>query len=294
MGRRGRVVKLIAVGDNVSDTYLDDGVYYPGGQAVNVAVNAALDGAEQAGYLGVFGDDARADYIRSVLEGKGVRCDRCRRAYAPTARPGVRLVDGDRVFQRGPRDSCQHLFAMNIVSEDLELLGGYDVCHLTNEAHLEGELERIHSVVPISFDFSCDREPAYLDAVCPHIDYAFISGADLMPDEARELAEGVVARGVRVAVVTRGEHGALALEAPAARAASEAPEVPAGAPRLHEVAACPADLLDTMGAGDSFAAAFLVRYLDVHDVAEALAFAAERAARTCEVHGAFGCGHPCD
>lgn len=280
-------MKLIAVGDNVSDTYLDDGVYYPGGQAVNVAVNAALDGAEQAGYLGVFGDDARADYIRAVLEGKGVSCARCRRAYAPTARPGVRLVDGDRVFQRGPRDSCQHLFAMNIVSEDLELLGGYDVCHLTNEAHLEGELARIREVVPVSFDFSCDRDSAYLDAVCPHVDYAFVSGADLSHDEARALAEAIVARGVRVAVVTRGEHGALALEAPAGE------EAPA-ALRLHEVAASPAELLDTMGAGDSFAAAFLVRYLDARDVAGALVFAAERAARTCEVHGAFGCGHPCD
>ena len=30
-------MKLIAVGDNVTDCYLDEGIYYPGGNAVNVA-----------------------------------------------------------------------------------------------------------------------------------------------------------------------------------------------------------------------------------------------------------------
>ena len=32
-------MKLIAVGDNVTDCYMDEGVYFPGGNAVNVAVN---------------------------------------------------------------------------------------------------------------------------------------------------------------------------------------------------------------------------------------------------------------
>lgn len=34
-------MRLIAVGDNVTDSYVEQGVYYPGGQAVNVAANAA-------------------------------------------------------------------------------------------------------------------------------------------------------------------------------------------------------------------------------------------------------------
>ena len=32
-------MKLIAVGDNVTDCYLDEGIYYPGGNAVNVAAS---------------------------------------------------------------------------------------------------------------------------------------------------------------------------------------------------------------------------------------------------------------
>lgn len=33
-------MKLIAVGDNVTDCYLNEGVFYPGGCCVNVAVNS--------------------------------------------------------------------------------------------------------------------------------------------------------------------------------------------------------------------------------------------------------------
>ena len=50
-------MKLIAVGDNVTDCYLDEGIYYPGGNAVNVAVDCKRDGAEKVNYIGVFGND---------------------------------------------------------------------------------------------------------------------------------------------------------------------------------------------------------------------------------------------
>lgn len=53
-------MKLIAVGDNVTDCYLVEGIYYPGGNAVNVAVDCKRDGAEKVNYIGVFGNDDRA------------------------------------------------------------------------------------------------------------------------------------------------------------------------------------------------------------------------------------------
>ena len=46
-------MKLVSIGDCVADGYLDEGVFYPGGQAVNVAANAMLDGAEKASFLGI-------------------------------------------------------------------------------------------------------------------------------------------------------------------------------------------------------------------------------------------------
>ena len=104
-------MKLIAVGDNVTDCYLDEGIYYPGGNAVNVAVDCKRDGAEKVNYIGVFGNDDRADYIRACMEEEGVTCERSRKVFAPTCQPGVKInEEGDRIFVGGIRDTCQHMF----------------------------------------------------------------------------------------------------------------------------------------------------------------------------------------
>ena len=72
-------MKLIAVGDNVTDCYMDEGVYFPGGNAVNVAVNCRKNGAERVEYIGIFGDDENAQWIRACLAEEGVGFSRSRR-----------------------------------------------------------------------------------------------------------------------------------------------------------------------------------------------------------------------
>ena len=96
-------MKLIAIGDNVTDCYVDEGVYFPGGNAVNVAVNCKRDGAEKVQYIGVFGNDDKARYIQQCLDEEGVFYERSRKVYAHSAQPKVYLNDGDRVFAGGPQ-----------------------------------------------------------------------------------------------------------------------------------------------------------------------------------------------
>lgn len=50
--------------------------------------------------------------------------------------------------------------------------------------------------------------------------------------------------------------------------------------------------LDTLGAGDSFAAAFLLSLLDTEDIETSMEAGAQFAADTCMINGAFGCGIP--
>ena len=50
------------------------------------------------------------------------------------------------------------------------------------------------------------------------------------------------------------------------------------------------EVVDTMGAGDSFIAGFLTSYVDNGNLEAALDYAATCSARTCQVHG--GLGHP--
>ena len=55
-------MRLIGIGDNVCDVYLHLAEMFPGGQALNVAVFAKMQGIDSA-YLGVFGDDEVAEHI---------------------------------------------------------------------------------------------------------------------------------------------------------------------------------------------------------------------------------------
>lgn len=267
-------MRLIALGDCCGDRYVDDGLFYPGGQAVNVAVNAKRDGAEASAFLGIFGDDYMAEHIQSVLAQEDVDCERCRIAHGRTPSAGVRIVQGDRVFTGGKRDSVAHLFRMRIVREDLELLSKFDVCHTTNDAGVDTELAEIHAVVPLSYDFSTGHDDAYLQQICPNIDIAFFSDAELDDEGVDKLIARAHELGTGIVVVTKGSQGSVCSDHG----------------KRYEQGIVPVHAIDAMGAGDSFAAAFLVRYFETRDIPCAMTFAADRAAHTCTFNGAFG--HP--
>lgn len=270
-------MKMIAVGDNVTDCYLDDGVYYPGGNAVNVAVGCARSHCfEEVAYLGIFGDDENAAHLRSCLEKEHVGLARCRRAYAPTAQPGVRLVSGDRQFVAGPRDSVAHLFSLALSREDMAYIGGFDLLHTSCFSHIEEELPRLAQTLAVSFDFSDAWDEPYLRRVCPSLRYAFFSGSHLKDGQVQDLIAQCHALGTRVVGVTQGERGAVF--SAAGQTYRQVPKVVAA--------------VDTMGAGDSFIAGFLSCYSTTHDMEKALDFAGSCAAATVQCHGGWGYPHP--
>lgn len=258
----------------MTDCYLDEGIYFPGGNAVNVAVNCKKNGAEKVNYIGIFGDDERADYIKECLKEEGVEFARSRSVHAHTAQPRVYLKDGDRVFAAGPRDSCQHLFAIRIVAEDMELIRTFDICHTSCFSNLEYELPALAGLCRVSFDFSERREDEYLERICPYLTFAFFSGSDLSEEECENLLKKVHGLGTRIVGITRGSQGAVFYDGD----------------RIYRQGIKKVEAVDTMGAGDSFIAGFLTAYGDGKSMEEALDYAAERSALTCLVRGGFG--HP--
>lgn len=266
-------MKLICIGDNVVDCYLDEGVCYPGGDAVNVAVHAKRCGAEKVTYIGVFGNDAEAEHLIACMQHEGVEVNLSRRMYAASSHPGVKLnATHDRMFVGGPRDTVQQLVRMELTQMELNQLADYDLCHTTCYSMLEHEIKVLSDRIPLSFDFSTYTNDAYIDQIAPHVDYAFFSGAELSESQETALVQRCELLGVKLVVVTRGEAGASAYQKG----------------QQFRCLAKPVVAVDTMGAGDSFIAAFLTSWFQTKSPEMALRHAVEYAAHNCLEKGAFG------
>lgn len=263
------MARILGIGDNTVDIYVDQGVQFPGGNAVNVAVLTKRLGAEAA-YLGCVGDDFLGDIVRDALIAEEVDCSHLRRAPGGNSWSRIRHVGNDRVFD-GNHPSMRGDY--HLADADFAWIAGFDLAHSSVYSKLEDELPAIRAAGPVlSFDYSAEYDDSYIARTAPHLDVAFLSAAD--PDDAActALASSVAAYGPGLVVITRGAKGALALEA--------------GEIRTQAIEA--ANVVDTLGAGDGFIAGLLMERLAGATLEHQLAAGARYAARVCEQRGAFG------
>ncbi|MDQ0429442.1 fructoselysine 6-kinase [Planomicrobium stackebrandtii] len=266
-------MKLIAVGDNVVDCYLDQQKYYPGGNCVNVAVNARKNGAEEAAYIGIFATDEKAQHIKYALEKEGIDFGLSRTAEGISGQPRVALTDeGDRVFMSGAKNSVQRRFKLQLIEEDLDFIEAFDVCHVSCYSSMESELEKLAKVIDISYDFSNHLELDYIEKVAPFIQYAFFSAADLSEEELNWFVQKLKGFGFKAAALTRGSEPALFIS-----------DEKVFEQRLQEIA-----VVDTMGAGDSLIGGFLVNYINGESMEKAIEKATASAEVTCGFYGGIG------
>jgi sugar/nucleoside kinase (ribokinase family) len=134
----------------------------------------------------------------------------------------------------------------------LAYAASHSLVHSSVYSRTEDQLPALAAAGPLlSFDLSDEaafRTPSYLDRVAPHLDLALLSCSDLPEPAVRDLLADVVRRGARIALATRGAHGAVVHDG---RFLLTTPAVPAD----------PHTLVDTMGCGDAFLAGFVVSLL---------------------------------
>ena len=262
-------VRLCGLGDNVVDRYVDQGLMYPGGNAVNVAVHARRSGAETA-FVGVIGTDDEGDLVESSLLSEGVRIDRVRRAEGETAFATVYTDEGgNRSF--GLCRKGVSLFLPD--GADLDYLAGFDIVHLCETIRMEEALPAIAARAAISYDFS-DRENMYAAPLLPWVTVATFSRPESRIDEVEAQITWSHAHGARWVVVTRGAQGAVISDGM----------------RIHHQEPAPAQVIDTLGAGDAFIARLVVRLWEDVALTEAAWEAALYSAKVCASPGAFGYG----
>jgi fructoselysine 6-kinase len=266
---------LVGVGDNVVDHYIDQDVYYPGGNALNVAVLAHRFGLAKSAYIGIVGDDEEGSHVRACILAEGLSAEHLRVAQGDTGRATVNLIDGDRVFLCSNKGGVGKRLMLRMDQDDMDLISRLGHVHSSCFSYLEPELPRIRAIAHgLSFDFSTGQEAGYFAAICPLITLAFLSASDLSDSETEAFIASIHSMGAPMVCVTQGERGAVL----------------STGTRIIRQRAVPTEVVDTMGAGDAFIAGFLAFQINGASIEDALQYAATCAATACGWNGAFG--HP--
>lgn len=255
----------VVLGDNCIDRYLPPvGSEYIGGQAVNVASHLVALGLSVA-YAGVVGTDPAGTRITTELIDRRVNVDLVERRQGST---GVTVID---VGATGDRRFVEEAYGVSApYRPTAEALAASRRAQLVYAAHLDTVCSLRDEISPpatLALDWS-DGDLSGLDAT-PDVLFVSRPGTSLPAGEelARQLATSIGC----LVVLTLGRCGAAA----------------ASVAESCAIAAPAARVIDTLGAGDAFAAAFLAARMRGRPLAESMAEAAGRAADTCRHHGGY-------
>ena len=258
---------LIALGDNCIDR-LTGAVTADlvGGNAVNVAVQAAMLGLRSA-YCGAVGPagEADGDRVLAALTEKGVDVSLADRRTLSTSVTCLNVAaDGNRTILTEDFGACAGWTPPSASLSALSAARHVHIGWLQDGGHARRVLAR--DGVSLSQDVSVNAAPEDLDV--KGLTIAFGSLSEAQADHAEARAADLVAQGAKGAVITLGARGSLALIG--------GQTFRAAAPAITPV--------DTTGAGDAYIAGFLAARLNGADVPKAMA-----AGHTC---AASCCGHP--
>ena len=280
---------MLGLGDNVVDKYMDTGIMYPGGQALNFAIYVKMLGAQSA-YLGVFGNDYVADFVSRTALSMGVSLDHCPRREGENGYACVTHENGDRIFLYSNKGGVSREQPLVLGPTELEYIKGFDLVHTSSNGRVDSELSKIKEIgVPVSYDFSNKMTDQMLKTICPDITFAVMSCGHLSEDGTKDMIAQAHRYGAKYVLATRGEEGSYF---------SDGNEI-----FSHE--AYFVTPLDTLGAGDSYASAFMVSFVGfmkenpdytheqfVAAVQAAMDAGSRFAAKNVMVNGAFGHGIP--
>ncbi len=254
---------VAAIGDNTIDEYLGrDAHSFVGGNALNVAVQLAALG-RTASYFGAVGPDRDGERVRRSLVLAGVDVAGLVTVPGRTSVSRIRVdAAGDRHFEFEDFAVCAD-YAPG--PQALDLLAECRAAHIGLLPAAAPSVRAWLAGHGVHVSQDCGVTSGY-----DKLDIAFCSQA-AAGAPATVIAEAAIAGGARLAVVTCGAAGSLAHDGRT----------------WWRAGAVPAEVVDTTGAGDSYAAAFLDARLAGADVDQAMAAASASAARACAHRGAW-------
>ena len=264
------MARIATVGDGDMDVYNNLGTSYPGGNAVNVGVHLFRLGVETA-FVGAVGDD---EYGRRVIEKLAADNEQVDWWFIEGDLADKALIDS--AFEDYKFDIVVNLAAQagvrySITNPDAYICT-YDLVHSAMWGMVHDDLHLIRERgVPVSFDFADKLEDNPVTEVAiENCDYAIFSYTE---DDTyiRDYLRRMHARGPKVALATLGGNGSVAFDGE----------------RFVTCGIVPVEVVDTMGAGDSYIAGFITGIARGLSLEESMRLGAETASETITYMGAW-------
>lgn len=259
---------IFSVGDNVADYYPEQKKIYAGGGAYNLAVIAKRLGAKSA-YYGSFGTDQNAKFLYETLkkENVGYPIEDIRKG-----RNAVSIIENKKGKSTVKAVDKGVYKALNIDNHVLKIIKNSKIVHSNIYSYFEDYLTKLNYQTTLSFDFSYLRNKDYIKDIIPKIDIAFFSESK-KEENPREFLNWVSDLGVKVVVLTQGADAVLM------KIGDE----------IIEKKPLKTDVVDTLGAGDAFIAAFLTSLIrEENNYKKALEEGLKTSAKYCGVKGGLG------
>lgn len=261
------MVKIGAVGDNCIDMYDNIGEFYVGGNPVNVAVYIKRLGGN-ADYAGVVGNDRYGELVKEQLYEKGVDVSMVKTIEGSTAISHIDLINKERVFGEYEEGVLPQLL---LAEEELKRLAECDIVVSSVWSYTESYFERLKRLGAITaMDFSTELDSEVIDVVGAYLDYAFFSFEEGNM-ELEEFMKDIFERIRGIVIVTRGEEGSVVYD---------------GKQFIyHGIEPC--EVIDTLGAGDSFIAGFLYGMAEGLSIKDSMMKGAKNSSVTIGYKGAW-------
>ncbi|MFP7736677.1 fructoselysine 6-kinase [Priestia aryabhattai] len=260
-------MRVVTVGDNCMDVYQELGKTYPGGNSVNVAVYLKALGANSS-YIGWVGSDKYGDIMVKAIREKGVDTSHLLRKEGKTAVTYVELIDNDRRFGEYEEGVMENF---TLTTEELSFIQTHQLVHSGIWGHT-GKYFPLFKEKGLltSFDFSDQLNHSEVKKLPQFVDYPFFS---YTRDDIyiRGFLKEVRSQGSKVVVATLGENGSLAYDGE----------------QYYKYGVKEDNVVDTMGAGDSFISGFIYGSLKGLSIDKCLELGTDTATKTIRYFGAW-------
>lgn len=237
-------MKVAAIGDNCIDVYERLGKRYPTGNVVDTGVNIQKLGIPVS-IISTTGSDENGTWIIEAIKKEGLDISHLKVGDGPTAITYMDMNGLDRVHGDYVEGVLENMI---FDDEDIRFAATHDLVHTALWGKAENTLKKIKKLNPncfISFDYADRLNHELVEKTLPYVDYGFYSYHEERNEEIENFLEDKVNRGMKIAVATFGEKGSLAYDGK----------------QFYEGGIYPANLVNTVGAGDSFIAGFLYEVL---------------------------------